>query len=438
MPKTAPDKVHEVLGQYILADGYDIVIDLEKSQGSYIVDEISGKKYLDMWSCFASVPLGWNVPEVVERKDELLPSAINKPSNSDLYSTYMADFVDTFGRVAKPDHFKYMFFVSGGALAVENAIKAAFDWKTRKLQAQGIEATEHLKIIHFRQAFHGRSGYTLSLTNTADPRKTMYFPKFDWPRVTNPKLSFPVTKENTQKVVEMEEQAIQEIKEAVKQNENQIAGLLIEPIQGEGGDNHFRDEFFVKLREICDEEDMMFILDEVQTGFGLTGKMWAHEHNSVNPDIIAFGKKAQACGIMSTDRIDEVKYNVFHESSRISTTWGANLVDMVRAMMYCEVIEENNILDNVVKQGEYLLEKLTELQENYPDIVSNVRGTGLMCAFDLPDTKMRDDLQDKIFEEGAIIIGSGTNSIRFRPYLNVSKDEIDEGVEIVNRALNNL
>ena len=132
----------------------------------------------------------------------------------------------------------------------------------------------------------------------------------------------------------------------MNENPDDIAALIIEPIQGEGGDNHFRKEFFHTLRRLCDEYDMMFILDEVQTGVGLTGKMWAYQHFDFEPDILAFGKKTQVCGIMVSNRVDEVKDNVFKVSSRLNSTWGGNLVDMVRCQKYLEVIKEENLVKN--------------------------------------------------------------------------------------------
>ena len=438
MSKTPPEKVHEVIGKYMLADGLEPVVDLEKSHGSWVHDAATGREYLDLFSCFASMPIGWSHPSVVARKNELAAAAVNKPTNSDIYSTQMADFVDTFGRIAKPDYFKYFFFISGGALAVENTLKAAFDWKIRKRMERGESTDVNLKVIHFKQAFHGRSGYTLSITNTADPRKTQYFPKFDWPRVTNPKITFPLDDTNLSQVKSLEDLAVGEIKQAIAGNPGLIAALIIEPIQGEGGDNHFRNEFMVQLREICDNEEIMFIMDEVQTGVGLTGKFWAHEHFSVNPDMIAFGKKTQVCGFLCTDRIDEVEKNVFHESSRINSTWGGNIVDMSRFMMYLEVIEEENLVAHAVTQGKYLLDKIYAMQHKHSNLISNARGIGLMCAFDLPDTDTRNALMQSIWKQGALILGSGQKSIRFRPHLNVTNEDIDAGMDIIEQALQNL
>ncbi len=437
MSLTPPDNVHDVLSRYMLADGFDQIVDLEKSHGSWIYDPISEREYLDLFSCVASMPVGWNHPRVLSRRAELAVAAVHKPSNSDIYSTQMADFVETFARIAKPDHFSYLFFISGGGLAVENALKAAFDWKMRKRLVRGQSAEVNLQVVHFKQAFHGRTGYTLSITDSPDIRKTQYFPQFSWPRIPNPKITFPLG-ENLARVRSLEKQAINEIKAAIHDNPDRIAALIIEPIQGEGGDNHFRAEFMYALRTICDEAEIMFILDEIQTGVGLTGKFWAYEHFSVTPDMIAFGKKTQVCGFMCSERIDEVERNVFHESNRLNSTWGGNLVDMVRMIMYLEVIAEEGSVGKAAEQGEYLLQKILEVQAQYPRIVSNARGRGLMCAFDLSTPEERDRLLQLIRKHGALMLGCGTRTIRFRPHLNIGREEIDTGMRIIDRALSEL
>lgn len=431
--------VFGILKKHILVDGFDMIISLQKSKGVWLYDLKRDKKYLDLMSFYASQPLGLNRDELLdpEFQKKLMYPAINKISNSDFYTEEYAEFVATLERVAMPSYFKYAFFISGGALAVENALKAAFDWKVRKNFAKGYKDEVGSKVIHFRQAFHGRSGYTLSLTNTADPRKYMYFPRFkDWPRITNPKITFPL-EEHLEEVKSLEQKALSEINDAFEKHGDDIAAIIIEPIQGEGGDNHFRKEFFKELRRIADEKEVMLIYDEVQTGVGITGKMWYHEWlgEEGRPDIISFGKKMQTCGIFSTTRIDEVEKNVFHESSRINSTWGGNLVDMVRATKYLEIIEKENLVENARKQGEYLLKRLYELQEEFPELVSNARGKGLMAAFDLPDKDKRDELKKKIFDKGALILPTGEKGLRFRLVLDITADEIDLGMNIITEAL---
>jgi len=172
--------------------------------------------------------------------------------------------------------------------------------------------------------------------------KVKYFTKFNWPRVVSPKIKFPLEGENLDRVIEQEKLAIAQIKCHIEENPDDIAALIIEPIQGEGGDNHFRAEFFRELRKICDDNEIIFVLDEVQTGIGLTGKMWAYENYGFEPDMLAFGKKSQVCGFLSNDRIDSEPENVFHVPSRLNSTWGGNLIDMVRAGIYLEIIHEEH------------------------------------------------------------------------------------------------
>jgi len=439
MTNISANAVRNTIEKRMLADGFEPVIDLKKSNGSWFVDKRDGREYLDLFSMFASMPIGYNHPYLLERADKFRDVAINKPTNSDIYSTEMAEFVDTMDRIAQPSYLPYAFYISGGALGVENALKAAFDWKVRKNIEKG-NGELGSKVIHFYGCFHGRTGYTLSLTNSHDERKTMYFPQFDWPRVSTPSINFPLNDNNLETVKAAENQTINEIKQAIQDNPNDIAALIIEPIQGEGGDNHFRSEFMKELRIICGEKDIMLIFDEVQTGIGITGKMWAHEHfgEDARPDMICFGKKTQVCGFFASKRIDEVENNVFHESARLNSTWGGNLVDMVRFGMYLEVIEQENLVEKAAVAGEYLLTEIIKIQSDFPEVIFNSRGKGLFCAFDLDSGEKRDKLRGLIQEEGAIMLGCGPKTIRFRPPLNISTDEIDFGIESIRRALKRL
>lgn len=433
--RISPAEVHSTLARHMLIDGFDLVMDLERSQGCYIYDARHERRFLDFFSFFASNAVGINHPKMMtpEFLQKLGRAAVNKPSNSDCYSVEMAEFVDTFARVAIPEYLPYAFFIEGGALAVENALKVAFDWKVHKNFMKGYKEERGTQVIHFRRAFHGRSGYTMSMTNT-DPNKTNYFPKFKWPRITNPAIKFPLNEENLAEVKRLEAIALEEIKMAIRENPDDIAALIIEPIQAEGGDHHFRKEFLQALRTICDENEILLIFDEVQTGIGLTGRMWAHQH-FVNPDIIAFGKKTHVCGILCSKRIDDVKENVFHKPSRLNSTFGGNLVDMVRFTKILEIIEEENLVENARVVGDYLLKQLHEIEGEFPQLVSNSRGLGLMCAIDLPSPEARDELRRKCYNYGLIILGCGERSIRFRTALNIKKDEIDEGIGIIRKAL---
>lgn len=430
----SPQGVHDTLRKHMLVDGFEFVLDLDHSRDGYLQDAITGKRFLDFFTFFASNPVGLNHPKLTEPDfiQKMGKLAIHNPSNSDLYTTEMAEFVETFSRVGIPKHFKYSFFVAGGSLAVENALKVAFDWKVQLNFRKGYREEKGHKILHFQEAFHGRSGYTMSMTNT-DPNKVNLFPKFDWPRVINPKMRFPVTDAELSRVAAEEKLAIAQAERYFELYKDDIAAIIIEPIQGEGGDNQFRLEFHKELRRLADEHDALLIFDEVQTGVGITGKFWCHEHY-VQPDIIAFGKKAQVCGILAGTRIDSIETNVFHTSSRINSTWGGNLVDMARFRRYLEIIEEDHLVHNADVMGQYLLQRLTDFCDKN-EFVTNARGKGLFCAFDFPGVHARKAFIDKCYDNGMIILPCGTNSVRFRPPLNVSKAHIDEAFDIIEVSL---
>jgi L-lysine 6-transaminase len=430
----APSDVHKTLEQNMLVDGFPFVLDLEKSHGSWLYDSATGREYLDFFTFFASSALGYNHPALVEDKflAKLGNVAANKVSNSDLYTTEMAEFVATFARLAVPESMPNLFFISGGALAVENALKAAFDWKVKKNFAKGIKEEKGHKVIHFREAFHGRTGYTMSLTNT-DPTKTDLFPKFDWPRIENPKVIFPL-EDHLDEVVAAEKRAVEAIEKAISEDGDDIAAIIIEPVQGEGGDNHFRKEFLQELRRIADENEIILVFDEIQTGVGITGKMWAHQNYGVEPDILCFGKKTQICGIMASNRINEVD-SVFKVSSRINSTWGGNIVDMYRAKRIFEVIEEENLVENAAKMGQILQGKLKDFEKKYTGFISNARGLGLFCAFDLPDSACRDAFITTTMKKGLVVLKCGPRTIRFRPPLNVTVDEIEKAAGILDEAI---
>ncbi|HEY5844471.1 MAG TPA: L-lysine 6-transaminase [Mycobacterium sp.] len=427
----APADVHGVLGRSILTDGMDLVLDLQQSRGSYLVDARTGRRYLDMFTFFASSALGMNHPALADEPEflaELAAVAVNKPSNSDVYTVPMARFVDTFARVLGDPALPHLFFVDGGALAVENALKVAFDWKSRFNESRGIDPALGTRVLHLRGAFHGRSGYTLSLTNT-EPNKVARFPKFDWPRIDAPYLRPGAAMD------ELEANSLRQARAAFEANPHDIACFIAEPIQGEGGDRHFSARYFAAMRALCDEFDALLIFDEVQTGCGLTGTAWAYQQLGVTPDVVAFGKKTQVCGVMAGGRVDEVPDNVFTVSSRINSTWGGNLVDMVRSRRILETIAAEELFDNAAEQGAHLLDKLGELAADLPETVLDVRGRGLMCAFTLPSVAERDELTNRLWQRGVVMLACGERSVRFRPALTVTRAEIDIAVSAVRDAL---
>ncbi|GAB2671202.1 L-lysine 6-transaminase [Nocardia goodfellowii] len=428
---TPATRVHEILSSHILADGFDLVLDLANSRGCRLVDELDGTTYLDMFGFFASNALGMNHPALAddaEFRAELATAALNKPSNSDIYTVEMARFVDTFARVLGDPRLPHLFFIDGGGLAVENALKIAFDWKSRHNESCGRPAELGTKVLHLTGAFHGRTGYTMSLTNT-DPVKTARFPKFDWPRIKTPYLT------DGREIESAEAHALVQARRAFAENPHDIACFIAEPIQGEGGDRHMRPEFLRAMQQLCHENDALFILDEVQTGVGMTGSTWAYQQLGLAPDVVAFGKKTQVCGVMAGGRVDEVADNVFAVSSRINSTWGGNLTDMVRTRRILEVLEQDRLVERSRELGAHLLRRLEELAAAHPR-VTEPRGRGLMCAITLASTELRDETLTALRErEHVLILGTGERGIRFRPPLTVGIADLDAAVDGVDRVL---
>src|SRR5579872_134308 len=435
----APGDVHEVLDRHLLVESFPFVLDVSKSHGSFLVDARDGTEYLDLYSFFASSPLGMNPPGLADDPDflsELASVAVNKPANAEIATTQLAQFVETFSRVLGDPALPDLFFIEGGALAVENALKVAFDWKSRRNEEAGRSRDLGGQVMHLRHAFHGRSGYTLSLTNT-DPVKIDRYPKFAWPRISSPAVTFPL-EEHLAEVEELERKALEEAEAAFDRNPHDICCFVFEPIQAEGGDRHLRAEFLQAMQALCHRYDALFIVDEVQTGAGATGTPWCYQQLGLEPDVVAFGKKVQLGGIMAGRRVDQVPENVFRVPGRINSTWGGNLVDMVRSTRLLEIVEETDAMGNARREGEHLLARLEELARRFAS-VRNPRGRGVLAAVDLPDAAARDAVHTALREdEHVLALACGERSLRVRPNLLVTPDVIDQACDALGRVLERL
>ena len=264
----------------------------------------------------------------------------------------------------------------------------------------------------------------MSLTNTV-PDKVGLYPKFDWPRVSNPFCEFDINGTISNDIEAAEAKTYQEIERAFEVHSNHIAAIIIEPMQGEGGDNHFRNQFFEKLRQYADEREALLIFDEVQTGFYGSGKTWYLQHMTIKPDVVSFGKKTQTCGIFANRRIDEIEDNVFNRSSRINSTWGGNLVDMVRCTQFIKIIERDGISDLVTSVGEHVIAGLRDISREM-DSFTSVRGKGSLIAFTMPDVEHRVAMIKSLKDSFVIALPCGERSVRFRLPLIMTVEEADE------------
>ena len=436
----APDEVHERLAEHMLVDGFPIVLDLAKSHGSRLVDARDSTEYLDFYTFFGSAPLGMNPPGLFDdptTRSELVEAAANKPANAEVPTVQLAEFVTTFTRVLGDPALPHLFLIEGGALAVENALKCSFDWKSRRNEAAGRSPELGTRVLHLRHAFHGRSGYTLSLTNT-DPVKTDRYPKFDWPRISSPAVRFPLEAHRAE-VEAAEELALAEAKAAFEAYPHDIACFVAEPIQCEGGDRHLRSDFLLAVQDLCHQYDALFVVDEVQTGAGATGTPWCYQQLGLAPDLVAFGKKVQLGGVMAGRRVDEVAENVFRTSGRIDSTWGGNLTDMVRSRRLLELVEQTGAMANAATVGQHLLARLVELEQAWPKAVSNARGRGFVAAIDLATRELRSSVLTTLWgEEHVVAFGCGERTLRLRPALSMTADEVDAGCDAMNRVLGRL
>ncbi|MGV9311946.1 L-lysine 6-transaminase [Streptomyces sp. NPDC003691] len=426
----------DYLRTHVTGDFNDILVDVRASTGCWLVDERDGSRYLDMSMFYASAPLGHNHPGLhgdAEFDEALLATARMKPANPDFGTSEQIRFSTTFLSVLGSDDMPYVFYIDGGAAAVENALKVAFDWKTQHNAARGI-AMRGSRALHLEHAFHGRSGYTMSLTNT-DPSKTRDFPAFDWPRIPSPAVN-DMGRWDEPGLLAGERQALTAAKAAFRRYADEIACFVFEPIQGEGGDRHLRPQFLNAMAELCRSHDALFVADEVQSGFGITGDRWASDTLGLSPDLIAFGKKTQVCGVLGGRRVREVESNAFRASSRLSSTWGGNLTDMVRATRILEIVERDNLFAAVRTTGAFLLGGLRELAADLPELVSDPRGRGLMCAITLPSRDVRNRVVARaLTKHGVIFLGSGERELRWRPPLSVTRADLTTALEALRDVL---
>ncbi|KAK2172895.1 hypothetical protein NP493_921g01049 [Ridgeia piscesae] len=364
-------------------------VDYEKSQGNYLVD-VDGNVLLDLFSQIASASLGYNHPSFIE--------ALTRPSN----------------QVAPPD-LKGVFTMGCGTCSNEQAFKVAF-------MAYRAPGCPSLSILSFSNAFHGRTMGATATTHSKWSCKLDY-PSVDWPIADFPRLKYPLdvyAAENRQEENRCLEQVECRIHEYAKKGTD-VAGVIIEPIQAEGGDNHASPYFFQQLQKICKENGAYFIVDEVQTGGGATGNMWHHQSWNLpeSPDVVTFSKKMQTGGFYFKDELRPT------EGYRIFNTWMGDPSKVVLLEEMLAVIRRDRLMENVVDVGRHLMDGLSHLQDLYPGQLDSARGTGFFCAVNARDTKHRDTLVKTLKNRGINVGASGPASVRLRPALIFQRHHAD-------------
>lgn len=403
---------------------FKIKIDFEKSRGSYLYDKNTDAVFLDFFGQYASLPLGYNHPVFKGESfcNEYMRIAGVKVTNCEIISDEAQEFLKEFSEHPAMSAFTHFHFCCTGALAIESAIKTAIDHKG-SLQPV---------IVSLKESFHGINGYGGFLTDRFYPVSSRLegFPELGWQKLHNPKIIYredggldeAATKKGLTRFIDEFEKCVAQC------GENNIAALLIEPIQATYGDNYFPKEFFTAARILCDKYNICLIFDEVQTGFGGTGSIWYFEQTGIIPDIVVFGKKVQVSGIMVQSRVGRI----FNTPVRLEVTWDGTLSDMVRGKYVLRTYQAEEILKNVSMRSKELTEGLMKLP------IKNLRNAGLLFAFDLPSASARDALFRALIKERFLSNKTRELTIRLRPQLGVSKEEIQDALARIGRALSSV
>ena len=419
---------------------YGIKIDFEKSHGSYLYDKITNKEYLDFFGMYATLAIGYNHPifNSEDFKSRMLKIASCKIVNNEILSDDAQSFDKSFTEyVSINGKFSHFHYSCTGALAIEAAVKTAIDYK----------GYDNPKIISFGGSFHGINGYggvfteriggpgkrlkgfpaQFSSYNSSNSWKSWFRRNNKWPKFNNPVITYEngIPKDNDDDV----RFVLKKVEDCIKLNNSQISGILVEPIQCTFGDKYFSKTFFIGLRKIADKYDIPLIFDEIQIGFGGTGKVWYFEHLPIEPDIVVFGKKVQLAGIMVKEKFAKI----FSTPIRLEVTWDSNIIDKLRGEYIVKAYKEYNILDNVNIMSTRLRKGLEKTKN-----LKNIRNSGLLFAFDFEDEDLRNKFTKQLFENKMLCNKSGNCTVRFRPNLAISKSEIDSAIEIITKVDNTL
>lgn len=400
---------------------FKLKIDFEKSHGSYLIDKNSGREFLDFFGMYSTVTLGYSHPIFKESAflKDIQRVAHLRTTNCEMASSEAERFYERFTSHPAMKPFEHFHFACTGALGVEAAIKVAMDQKGSK----------NPKVISLRESFHGINSYGGFVTDRFFPVSTRLenFPELGWYKIHNPKIIYKngeIDLAATERGLERFKQELEGcLEEGGKEN---IVALLVEPIQATAGDQYFPESFFKQIRTFCDRHQICLIFDEIQTGFGVTGKMWYHQYQDILPDIVVFGKKAQVCGIMCRQPFQET----FKKPGRLEVTWDGELIDMIRSTYVLEAFDKYSILENVAARGLQLLRGLQSLSD-----VFNARGKGLLVAFDLETSEHQEKFFKRAFGQGLLFNRTREKTIRLRPHLAVSEEEISRGLEMIQKSL---
>lgn len=369
-----------------------LTIDFKNSHGSYFVDKKTGDEYLDFFNMYSSLPLGYNHPIFDDSfKEKINELSYIRMSNNVCKSEELLEFIDAFKNYTFSDNFH---FTCTGALAVEAAIKAAMEYKKSK---------NHM-VLSIKNSFHGVNSWGFTTSRVGVTAKRMeFFPENGWLNLE-----------------------LDEIIEYLKNRDlKDLSAVIIEPVQATNGDIYLDKDKLRQIRELCFKKDICFILDEIQTGFGTSGKMWYYQHLGFEPDILVFGKKSQVCGIVVSDKYKEILQSPYQ---KLDVTFDGELLDAIRATYILKAFEKYDILNNVNKNSKILKDALK-------DKVLSYRSAGALIAFDFSNQESRDAFVTNCFENKLLINKGGEKSVRLRLGLALESSDLYKAIEILNKLL---
>ncbi len=367
------------------------------------------------------MPIGYNHPALKGDafREDVVRYSVFKPSNPDFYSVPYARFVERIASML-PEDMRRLFLIDTGALAVENAMKAAFDWKAKKNIAKGAPGGAD-KILYFRRAFHGRTGYALSATDSPHIAKTLHFPRFDWPMFDPPIRRFPDDPGYEARVAK----CLGEIDAWCAAHPDEAAALIVEPVQGEGGVNMGEAAFMQAAQRICRERGALLVVDEVQSGAGRTGAWLAHPAAGITPDIVTMAKGLGG-GFPIGAVIGYGPTTSLLLPGQHGTTFGGNPPAAAAALAVIDAVLP--LLDDVVALGEWWRSELAAV----PGVVE-VRGRGLLIGIELdrPSAPVQHDLLDAGFITNPVT----ATALRLAPPLILTRDQAESFTSALAAAL---